>query len=327
MSVPHHRYFRAHSAEKIIWILAVSLILLPVPSSGFWNIPNLFKNCHLTLFTAHGNARIPNADYFSPPYFNDLLSSNPSTPIILTQIHFGPNTVGILNQGNTTTGVHFYSKMTSLVTVLHMDSKEYEIDEPYTRLRGAIFKSSNPLFLFQHCDESLSPSDYDSLYINSGTGSLVLFHWRIPNKVLIPCILCDPSQIPEEYHIGGEGFTLSEISRVWVRINSNLHQKGVAIPGSNLLIEGNQCETKNLDAKVSNLNSCTLISLSKIFNFSKSNYQRGETFVYFFRVDWIFLEYTGFSIPYHVRHEMVQYMFVTSFPTPFNGINVSVPFR
>lgn len=215
-----------------MWITSAILLLLAIPCSGFWNIPNLFRNYHITLFTIYGNlSGMAHVDYFRAPYFNDLLRSNPSSPIVLTQLRINPKTVDILNPGHSCTGLHSsYSKMTSWVTFLHIVSKQY-VRANY-RLRAAIFKSCNPSFLFQHCDEVTSSSNYDTYYTHRVTGGLVLFNFRIPNKVFIPCLLCDPSQIPNELIMDEAGFSISEISKVWVGINNNMQQNGVVIAGT-----------------------------------------------------------------------------------------------
>ncbi|OXA48010.1 hypothetical protein Fcan01_17453 [Folsomia candida] len=302
-----------------MWILlGLLLILIPVPSNCVWNKPDLFRNCHIILFTVQNNPSRGNASNFPPPYLITLLRSNPSSPITLAQLRIkNPKLVDILNKGNSPYGFPTYSRMT-LVVFLHLTPTKFG-GRPYHR---AIFKLYNPSFLFQHCSDMFTTSNYASYEERVGTASLVLFNFKIPNKIFIPCIFCAVSSTSKVLHSIGEYYSLPEIDRAWARVNNNLQQKRVVLLGNNILIVGNQCETKRFNVKLSNFRSCTIVSLSKILNFTVATYRAWEPSIYYVYFNLVTGKFRRTYVVYHVRREMVQYGFVTPFPTAFNGMSV-----
>ncbi|OXA49177.1 hypothetical protein Fcan01_15915 [Folsomia candida] len=317
--------------SKSLFTILAKLTLLPLLSNGLWNTVNLFENCHIT-FTTYQYNEIKTDPRKELQYFSTIRHAYPYSPLILN--HFVVREAGIkMLTPNTALLLRSYIAKTISVIILHCDTKTFTkliFDAPiHAHVQSFVVQHINPAFIFQHTDYPQSRLNYFLYYVHSGTSSLILFNFRLPNLVFIPSVFTE--SVPLKLDITRVPFPLSKIKTFFENANNNLHQKIVAAERSTVIQwhkGNNKCESRNIN-KNSGFSQCIILSLSHTFNFTfvPENYRT----IAFYNIadDWVLdsnllkvIERDRAYTVQSINRDIFQVIFVTRFPTTFDGIYV-----
>lgn len=169
-----------------------------------------------------------------------MLSTNPFTPFVLNQLKFNETDADIIGLDKSHIGSHAGSYLKSVAFLhLNVDPKSdlFYRSAIYECAQNDILKILNPAYVFQHEDNPGNIFYYHKYYTGCGTAALILFNYRLPKSLHIPCLACLSSP-PTMVEIT----SLSELTSLWTTLNNNLHQKFVEIDGF-YLSDDHQCET------------------------------------------------------------------------------------
>ncbi|OXA41132.1 hypothetical protein Fcan01_23997 [Folsomia candida] len=225
------------------------------------------------------------------------------------------------------------------VQIIFIPSISQVVDVDRTRIpifviiQDYTLKHFNPTYIFQHVDNpgqtgQNTLSYYREYYDLPGTAPIILFNFKLSHESFIPSVIC--SIPPLKIRISQDTSSLSKINNLWVKLNNNLHKKLVSINGPPKL-PGNQGEVRNIQIKKQmSFGPCKFWLLSRKFKFTLVSQSRtaANAPIYYFSLGLVLKSKTVSDFSTNRKYVIndvtlipVKFIFVTPFPTAFDGIN------
>lgn len=270
------------------------------------------------------------------PYFYEIQYSNPSSPISLHEFRINKTNHGISNPQKSPLGPRARPNQ---VQIIFIPSISQVVDVDRTRIpifviiQDYTLKHFNPTYIFQHVDNpgqtgQNTLSYYREYYDLPGTAPIILFNFKLSHESFIPSVIC--SIPPLKIRISQDTSSLSKINNLWVKLNNNLHKKLVSINGPPKL-PGNQGEVRNIQIKKQmSFGPCKFWLLSRKFKFTLVSQSRtaANAPIYYFSLGLVLKSKTVSDFSTNRKYVIndvtlipVKFIFVTPFPTAFDGIN------
>lgn len=296
-------------------ILILLTLHLQICSASFWLIRNYFYHCNIQFVELSENFRHVEDP---PPYFYDVLTKNPTSPVIFNQIEMTNTTkkreVGSVGSQHGRSGRLY-------IVVLHISgARSMSSRKIFYRLHQTILRNFNPNYIFQHTDDPWNSINVKYYFDHLGSSKLTIFSTSLPRKIFIPCLTCLPSRI-----VGMSTIPINELEVVWWSENNNLRQQIVELWDDGDLNETN-CGVNYVPHKNTWPSFCKIVHLYQNLNFTSVRNERFPVSVLamwqsLYKTIHILIRNPWFYSPFSVEFEYVKFSVITQYPNALQGMN------
>ncbi|OXA54213.1 hypothetical protein Fcan01_11657 [Folsomia candida] len=251
------------------------------------------------------------------PYFYQIITNNPNSPIILTDIIVTEPFVGFFRWKE-----HLTSIQTSVALLDSNFEKEVRGFPIHFWLQRVTMKFINPAYIFQHASEPWNAGNFKKYEWQTGTSMIILFSHNFSGVAFIPCVTCTnilPTCV--------KTISFHKLDEVWRRKNADLAKRHVQV--MNLI----NFQTINCGVTYSRMkqyatsDDCKIIHLSEFLNFSIIHYRSAKDPVTFLMVPKILNAETLATLgqyeftQYSMGHSSTKFFIVTPSPSSLEGMN------
>ncbi|OXA37334.1 hypothetical protein Fcan01_27921 [Folsomia candida] len=243
-----------------------------------------------------------------PPYFDHILTNNPHTATLLTQVYANRTHAIIGTEANPRTNIR---RKSGWASVSFLPSVPPDSKADYFMIQRRIVYIFNPTFIFQHTNNPWDAASYQDYSFHNGISKLILFNVNYPDDIFIPCIPCLYS-----VRIKLRSTPLPKMESVWWTKNINLFQKKVLY---NRYINLKHINCKVYHVRQMSSRDCKIVHLSQNLNFSIAGLP--HTFeVSMLGADTYYNPKHSFMMPYSVKYKSVQFLIITQYPSGLEGM-------